>query len=391
MKQFFRDLSKNLYRYIAKPIFFKLSPDFAHSFMIKVSKVLQYIPGINWLIHTLIVDNKNTKDNKVDIEQKLAGVTYKGPVGLTAGFDKNLETVGMMKAVGFSFMEGGTITYKPYKGNPKPWFYRLPNSKSLVVNAGLANQGAPKILARLSKIKNKWHQDFPINISVGKTNCKENANEDCGINDYISTLKLLKNHLYVDAITLNISCPNVYGGEPFTTPRSIKKLLTEVDKLDIKKPIWIKMPIDKTDAEFKELLDEIVKHKITGVTISNLFKDRKKVELKDKLPDSVKGNLSGFPTQKRSNELIALTYKNYKDKLYISGVGGIFSAEDAYEKIKNGANLVQLITGVIFNGPQLPAQINHDLKTLLEKDGYSNIKEAIGSNFKKQSDIKSKK
>ena len=151
------------------------------------------------------------------------------------------------------------------------------------------------------------------------------------------------------------------------------------------------MPIDKTDAEFKELLDEIVKHKITGVTISNLFKDRKKVELKDKLPDSVKGNLSGLPTQKRSNELIALTYKNYKDELYISGVGGIFSAEDAYEKIKNGANLVQLITGVIFNGPQLPAQINHDLKTLLEKDGYSDIKEAIGSNFKKQSDIKSKK
>ena len=151
------------------------------------------------------------------------------------------------------------------------------------------------------------------------------------------------------------------------------------------------MPIDKTDAEFKELLDEIVKHKITGVTISNLFKDRKKVELKDKLSDSVKGNLSGLPTQKRSNELIALTYKNYKDKLYISGVGGIFSAEDAYEKIKNGANLVQLITGVIFNGPQLPAQINHDLKILLEKDGYSNIKEAIGSNFKKQSDIKSKK
>ena len=101
--------------------------------------------------------------------------------------------------------------------------------------------------------------------------------------------------------------------------------------------------------------------------------------------------MSGLPTQKRSNELIALTYKNYKDKLYISGVGGIFSAEDAYEKIKNGANLVQLITGVIFNGPQLPAQINHDLKILLEKDGYSNIKEAIGSNFKKQSDIKSKK
>ena len=119
MKQFFRDLSKNLYRYIAKPIFFKLSPDFAHSFMIKVSKVLQYVPGVNWLIHTLIVDNKNTKDNRVDLKQKLAGITYKGPVGLTAGFDKNLETVGMMKAVGFSFMEGGTITYKPYKGNPK--------------------------------------------------------------------------------------------------------------------------------------------------------------------------------------------------------------------------------------------------------------------------------
>ena len=139
------------------------------------------------------------------------------------------------------------------------------------------------------------------------------------------------------------------------------------------------MPIDKTEAEFAALIDVILKHNVQGVTIANLWKGRKKATLSDDLPDSVPGNLSGKPTFEKSNQLIALTYKKCGDELIISGVGGVFSAEDAYEKIRAGASLVEMVTGLMFEGPQIVGQINRGLVKLLERDGYKNISEAVGT------------
>jgi dihydroorotate dehydrogenase (fumarate) len=143
------------------------------------------------------------------------------------------------------------------------------------------------------------------------------------------------------------------------------------------------MPIDLTWTKFKSLLDVIVKHDVAGVTIANLSKDRSKVKFLDDLPETVEGSFSGKPTWVDSNNLIKQTYKAYGEKLVIIGVGGIFTAEDAYTKIKLGASLVELITGILFNGPQLAAEINDGLLKLLDEDGFTNISEAIGIDAKK--------
>jgi dihydroorotate dehydrogenase (fumarate) len=151
-----------------------------------------------------------------------------------------------------------------------------------------------------------------------------------------------------------------------------------IDALDIHKPIWVKMPLNLAWLDFKKLLEVIAKHNVQAVTIGNLSKDRSGIPSTE-LPAEVAGNLSGLPTQALSDDLIRRTYEEYGKRLTIIGVGGIFSAEDAYRKICNGASLVALITGMIFEGPQLIGQINHDLVKLLKEDGFKNISEAVGS------------
>lgn len=370
-------LSEKIYQNVSKPLIFKfISPDTTHETMLRIALIVQKIGLLRWLI------NKSwSYQNEKVLSQGLHGIHFKNPVGLSAGLDKNFVMPRMVSTIGFGLMEGGSITYKPTLGNEKPWFYRLPKSKSLVVNVGLANEGVQVISERI-KNQRKFVPDMPLNISVAKTNDASTATDEYGIKDYVSCLKVLKRKNIGDLITINISCPNTFGGEPFTTPKRLKQLLDEVDKLKLHQPVFVKMPCDKTNDEFIKLLDVVAKHNIKGVTISNLYKDRKTAKLNDDLPDSVVGNLSGLPVQQCSNELIALAYKKYGKKLTIIGVGGIFNASDAYKKIRLGASLVEMITGLIFEGPQVVGQINRELAQLLKKDGFKNISEAIGVDSK---------
>lgn len=370
-------LSSVIYRRIAKPLLFKLPPDAAHDKMIATGSAVQRIGFLRGLMRW-----SWAYQNPDRLSQTLCGLEFQNPLGLSAGLDKNFEIAGVVSSIGFGQMEGGSITFHPCAGNPKPWFYRLPKSKSLVVNAGLANQGAHKILDRLSHYSGRQLGDMHINVSVAYTNEERTCTEEEAIADYIGSLRLIKKHALVDLVTLNISCPNTYGGEPFTTPAKLGRLLTAVDDIGLKIPVFIKMPIDKTDKEFVALVDTILKHNVAGVTISNLFKDRKHAILAETLPDSVPGNLSGKPTFDRSNQLIRLARQRAGGKLVISGVGGVFSAEDAYTKIRSGANLVQMVTCLMFEGPQAIGQINRGLVKLLERDGFSNVAEAVGVDIK---------
>lgn len=366
-------LSSAIYRHIAKPLLFRLPPDEAHDRMIKAGSVVQKVGFLRGLMRW-----SWAYQNPGKLSQKLGGIEFQNPVGLSAGLDKNFEIAGVVSSVGFGQMEGGSITFRPCAGNPKPWFYRLPKTKSIVVNAGLANQGARKILDRLEHYSSRQLRNMRINVSVAYTNEQQTCTEKEAIADYVGSLELIKEHRKVDLVTLNISCPNTYGGEPFTTPAKLGRLLTAVDKVGLNIPVFIKMPIDKTDEEFAALIDTILKHNVKGVTISNLFKDRANATLAETLPDSVPGNLSGKPTFDRSNQLIRIAYKKSKGQLIISGVGGVFSAEDAYTKIRSGANLIQLVTALMFEGPQVIGQINRGLVKLLERDGFSNVAEAVG-------------
>lgn len=361
------------YGSVAKPILFRMQPDGVHSRTVRMASTLQRSGLVRGLVHGAFA-----YEDPTILAQAVRGVWFSNPIGLSAGFDKNFELPPMMRALGFGFMEGGSLTRQPCPGNPRPWFHRLPKSKSLVVHAGLANQGVTAVLARLKAYPPKILREFPLNISVAQTNSKSIASEAEAIADVVSGLRAVQRAGMGELLTINISCPNTYRGEPFTSAGMFERLLHQVDRLRLKQPLFIKMPNHLSWDDFDALLEVAARHQVSGVTVSNLAKREAGVTLQESLPDTTPGGLSGKPTWEKSNELIRNTYRKYGDRFTIIGVGGVFSAEDAYTKIRLGATLVELITGMIFEGPQLIGQINYGLAQLLERDGFTNVREAIG-------------
>ncbi|HEX8965728.1 MAG TPA: quinone-dependent dihydroorotate dehydrogenase [Patescibacteria group bacterium] len=361
------------YRYICKPLFFLFNPQFIHTQMTLFGEIL----GESTFVKRVINYTFNCKSPM--LSQKIQEIDFLKPVGLAAGFDYEAKLTNILYTLGFGFQSIGTITNNAYKGNTPPMLGRLPKSKSLMVNKGFKNMGVKKIT---QKLKNKIFT-IPLGISIGRTNSpKLNLQES--IEDIISAFKTIeKNKIKNAYYELNISCPNLYGNVDFYNPKNLDKLLFKIDSLKIKKPIFIKMPISKTNEEIEAMLSIIVKHCPKGVIIGNLQSKRDTTALvQEEVKQFPIGSFSGKPCEERSNQLIELAYKHYGKQLTIVGCGGIFSAQDAYKKIKLGASVVQLITGMIFQGPQLIAEINSELINLLKKDGFSNISQAIGNDVK---------
>lgn len=362
-----------VYRRIVKPVIFKISPDAVHDYTMKLTHFAGGFPGAAPALRLV-----NTR-RRPALETTWRGLHFSSPLGLSAGLDKNGQMVRIIHAIGFGFTTVGSVTAEYCAGNPKPWFYRLPKTQSLVVHAGLPNQGVRAILARLHRLPARLQRQYPIVLSVARTNSMNAAGCEEGIVDYVTSVTAAKHSPAISMIELNISCPNAYGGEAYTTPPLLEKLLSAVDAVKAPQPIIIKMPVDLPWAEFKKLLDVIVKHNIAGVTMANLTKRRDRVDFKEPLDDSIKGGLSGAPTRQLSTQLVRKTYEAYGDKLTIFGVGGVFTAEDAYEKIVNGASYVELVTGLILNGPGIAEEINAGLQKLLKRDGFTHISQAVGS------------
>lgn len=208
------------YKHIYKPLLFKFNPDDVHSSILKFGSRIQRFRAVNHLIHTSLAYK-----NETTLGQKVGGITFHNPVGLAAGFDKKFELAHMLKSIGFGFMEGGSLTYHKCEGNPRPWFHRLPKSQSIVVYAGLANNGVKAIIETLRAYPNDTFNNFPLNISIAKTNSKKTCTDNEAVADYVGSLRLLQKAQLGDIYTLNISCPNIYGGEPFTTPERLELLL----------------------------------------------------------------------------------------------------------------------------------------------------------------------
>ena len=373
MKRALSQIAQLGYGSVAKPILFRMQPDGVHSRAIRMAATMQRSDFARGLVHGALAYEDPTL-----LAQAVHGVWFSNPIGLSAGFDKNFELPPMMRALGFGFMEGGSLTYQPCAGNPRPWFHRLPKSKSLVVHAGLANQGVEAVMTRLKAYRPETLREFPLNISVAQTNSKSIASEAKAIADVVSGLRAVQRAGMGELLTINISCPNTYRGEPFTSPGMFDRLLRQVDRLRLEQPLFIKMPNHLDWDDFDALLAVASQHRVSGVTVSNLAKREAGVTLQEALPDTAPGGLSGKPTWEKSNELIRRTHRKYGSRFTIIGVGGVFSAEDAYTKIRLGATLVELITGMIFEGPQLIGQINYGLAQLLERDGFTNVREAIG-------------
>lgn len=355
------------YQHILKPLAFRFDPEDVHDVMIRFAAALGRNPRTRSAVSRVFCFAHDT------LKQDLLGIHFANPVGLSAGFDKNAQIVDAIAATGFGFTEVGSITGKPCTGNPKPRLWRLPKSKAIMVWYGLKNDGCVAIAHRLRG------QTFslPLGTSIARTNDASTVDIQAGINDYVTAFRELAT---IGAYTtINISCPNTCGGEPFTTPDRLERLLSAIDTVPSTKPIFLKLPVDLSFSDTDALIAVAQRHRVHGFVIANLTKIHHSASINDtELSQNMRGGISGKPVFDQSNALIAHVFRSVGNRFVIIGVGGIFSAEDAYAKIRSGASLVQLITGLIFEGPQLVGEINRGLVALLARDGYASIHDAIG-------------
>jgi len=353
---------------IIRPVFFKFDAERVHDIFILLGKTIGSTP-LSYFIKKFC--NYRHPSLKIDI----GGVGFSNPIGLAAGFDKNALLMKIMPALGFGFEEVGSVTDEGSSGNSKPRLWRLPKDKSLVVNYGLSNDGADIIKNRINK---KF--DIPIWVSVARTNKPMTESES--ISDYVKCFKKL--HKYGSCTVINVSCPNVSDSQPFCYPNKLPKLIKEINKCKFTKPVFLKLKPDMSKKDIDGALKVIAKYKwVTGFILTNLSKSR--ANLRSNRTDLARvgdGGISGLAMQKKSDDMIKYIYKKTKGKYILVGVGGVFTAEDAYRKIRNGASLIQLITGLVYEGPCVVKNINKGLVKLLRRDGFKNISEAVGVDVK---------
>lgn len=356
------------YRHLLKPLFFRCDPEWVHDQVCAIGERL----GRSGIARALM--HKMCAFSHPGLEQEILGIRFPNPIGLTEGFDKNAHLTQITPSVGFGYEIVGSVTADPCEGNAKPRLWRLPKSKGLVVYYGLKNDGVGEIRYRLSR------ETFaaPLGVSIAKTNSRHTVETLAGIEDYKRGFMAMKD--LGDFLVINISCPNAYGGEPFSDEKRLDQLLTALDSVHSKKPLFLKIAVDLTTTELDALISVMDRHRVQGMILSNLTKkyDRSGV-VQEEIRNGMKGGISGRPTYEASNALIAHAYLEAGDRYIIVGAGGVFTAQDAYEKIRQGASLVQLATGMIFEGPQLIGEINRGLVELMHHDGFESIHEAVGS------------
>jgi dihydroorotate dehydrogenase len=363
------------YRSVVKPVLFLFDAQVIHDSMTFFGEQLGR-HAFSRSFTSLLFNFKHPALN-----QTLLGIAFKNPIGLSAGFDYRAKLSDILPSVGMGYSTVGTISNKPYEGNPKPMLGRLPKSKSLLVNKGFKNDG---IDALIKQYQGKTFS-IPIGLSLGKTNRKELMTQEEAVQDVVDAFKkATTTSLPFSYFELNISCPNLIGTISFYPPENLKQLLTALEAVQINKPVFIKMPITETDEATRAMLKIIEQFPfIKGVIFGNLWKDRESSDFNaEEIAKATKGNFSGKPTFERSNELIKLAYKEFGHRFVIIGCGGVFSAEDAYKKIRLGASLIQMITGMIFEGPQVVGEINRGLVEFLKRDGFTTISDAIGVDVK---------
>lgn len=340
------------YKNVFKPIAFQFDAEFIHD---QITFVGEHMEKNNLLLEFLF-SYSNPKLHKT-----VLGIDFANPIGLAGGFDYDGHLAEVLKYVGFGFNTVGTITAKSYAGNPGPRLVRLPKSQSLLVNKGFKSEGADSVARRLDQKNLSGHT---IGISVGSTNTPEIDTIFKAIDDYLYTFSVFKNKKYVSFFELNISCPNTSLTESFKDKNNFSQLSKSITTLKLKQPIFVKMPNEASVTDSTDLIHISLKNSIRGFIFSNLVKSRNNPSLdRNELAkiSRLKGNFSGKPTFENSNNLIYSARQKFGREIAIIGCGGVFTPQDAIAKFSAGADLVQLITGMIYNGPQLVGDICHHL------------------------------
>ena len=369
------------YQKLVRPILFKISPETAHEFGIEALKI-----GLSSKLAQDLIAKRFASESFGELER--FGLKFKNPLGIAAGFDKNGIVVNQLAALGFGFVEVGTVTFNPQKGNDKPRMFRLPEDKALINRLGFNNQGTAKVVERLKKIQ----PNCVLGVNIGKN--KDVPNDEA-IENYLASFDLAFE--VADYIAVNVSSPNTPNLRELQKAENLEELLGELQKRNRVrssnfswrdaeekptevgtpnlKPLLVKIAPDLSDAEIEAIVDIALRLNLAGIIATNTTISRE--NLKTNINET--GGLSGKPLQKKSNEIIKKIYKYSNGKLPIIGVGGIFSAEDAFEKIASGACLIQSYTGFVYHGVSFAREINSGLARILKEKGFANLDEAIGS------------
>jgi dihydroorotate dehydrogenase len=343
-----------MYKAIIRPILFLFPPEFVHKLIVFKIRIAFKIPFIASIVrHLFQVNDERLKRN-------VAGLTFDNPVGLAAGFDKNAGFFNEFSAFGFGHIEIGTLTPVAQPGNPKPRSFRLPKDKALINRMGFNNIGVDNALKNLQKNKHKCI----IGGNIGKNTLTPN---EFAVNDYLTVFTKL--YTQVDYFVVNVSCPNITDLHKLQDQDSLSAILQAIvdhrSKQSIYKPVFLKISPDLNDHQVDETIDIVQKLGIDGFVVANTTITRYHLRTSEECVKSIgKGGLSGLPVQQRSTELIRYISLKTDRKLPIIGVGGIFTAEDAIEKLNAGASLVQVYTGFIYEGPMIVKRIN---KAILAK------------------------
>jgi dihydroorotate dehydrogenase len=349
-----------LWKKIVRPIAFSLDAERAHEIGVKALR--------SGLAAPFYCSNHFGFD---EIER--FGLRFANPIGVAAGFDKNGVVVNQLASLGFGFVEVGTVTLRPQTGNPKPRIFRLPDDNALINRLGFNNDGAKVIASRLSKLRRRCI----VGVNIGKN--KDVPNQDAVAN-YLACFEIV--HRVADYVAINISSPNTPNLRDLQRTESLDELLRTIQNrnraLSVRKPLLVKIAPDLADAEIESVIDVCLSHEVNGVIATNttILRDGVTTGGVEKLGD---GGLSGKPLTKRSNEVISAIYRYSKGKLPIIGVGGIFTAADAFAKVAAGASLVQAYTGFVYGGPTFAREINRGLAEILKQRGFKNLDEAVGS------------
>ena len=362
----------------ARPLIFLMEPENAHSAFKRVGLFLGSNP-ITRGFSSLMWDY-NHKSLNIEVD----GIKYSNPVGLSAGFDKDGELTKIYPSMGFGLAELGSFTGEVCPGNPGRRLFRMVKSRAIVVWYGLNNQGSEKIASRLAKVN---FGRLRVGINAAKSNVTPEFELQESIRDYLKTMTLFKD--VGDYFTINISCPKTQDGEPFVDEHNLDALLgavTQHIRPITDKPIYVKLAADISIAEINIIVDGCVKHNMEGFVLTNLAKPSHNSEhLPEEYPTAKgllpagKGAMSGLPLQRISTDVIRHVYRRTRGTKTLIGVGGIFTAKDAYEKITSGASLLHMITTMIFDGPQNLSEINRGLVQLMKKDGFTSLEQAVGS------------
>ena len=361
-----------LYKSIIRPLLFRKDPEQSHDQILELLSRLEFLYGS-------LDPFYRVQDSRLNV--KIKSLNFSNPVGLAGGFDKNAVALRTLSAFGFGFMEMGAVTAQAQPGNPKPRLYRLPEDCALINRLGFNNEGATVIAARLAKLRALGRlPTSPLGINIGRTKIVETKD---AVADFLAAFEKLFSH--GDFFTLNVSSPNTPSLRDLQEKTLLADLLSAVQNKNRQlaaaaqhreKPVFVKIAPDMEFAKVDEIIEVVESVKLTGIIATNAT-----AFMRDTLKSPLgrePGGLSGRPISSIVTNFVSHIYKSTGGRLPIIGVGGIFSAEDAYDKITAGASALQIYTGFIYEGPAAVKRINRGLIRLLERDGFKSVTEAVG-------------